>query len=286
MAASGFGGFGAGWTLNSVDNTPPTISSDILQLTFNSGNEGRSAFNDQKLTTGAFNASFVYQASGSKGADGIALVWQNSSAGPGALGGTGGALGYGVNGTAGPITPSAAVEINIYATAGIGTNYATNGAFGTYLSTTSSVNPGSGDPIQVTLSYDGTSTLTETMSDMTTGKVYSNVYTNANIASAVGGLSAYVGFTGGDGGVLSDQTISNFTYTPINILPTSTALSVANAGTFDMTNCQQTILSLSSTDGNGSQVLLGNGALTIANTSGAGTTFDGVISGGSGSIPR
>ena len=206
------------------------------------------------------------------------MVWQNSSAGPGVRGSTGGGLGYG------GISPSAAVEINIYTTNTIGTNYATNGATGTYLSTTASVNPASGDPIRVTLTYNGASTLTETMYDLTTNKAITETYT-ANIAAAVGGFGAYLGFTGGDGGSFSSQTISNFLYTPINILPISTAVSISNGGTFDMSNCQQTILSLSSTDGMGSQVLLANGALTITNTAGTSTTFDGVISGGSGSLP-
>ncbi len=274
---TGFGVSGAGWTLSSTNSTLPSVSNDQLTLTFNTGNEARSAFQNQKVPLGAFYASFDYQASGNKGADGVAFVLQNSTSGAGALGATGGGLGY-----AG-ITPSAAVEINIYSTNGIGTNYETNGTTGTYLSTTP-VNPGSGNLIQVTLSYDGGSSLTETMSDTTTGQVYKNTYTNANLASAVG-AAAYIGFTGGDGGVLSTQTISNFSYKLNNILPTSTALSIANGGTFDMTNCLQTVLSLSSTDGNGSQVLVGNGALTVANTAGTSTTFDGVISGGGGSGP-
>ncbi len=232
------------------------------------------------MPTGAFNASFVYQENAAAGnpADGVAFVLQNSSSGAGALGGLGVGLGYS------GITPSAAVEINIYAPNTIGTAYATNGAAGPYTSTTATVNPASGDPIAVTLSYNGASSLTETMSDTVTGQTYSHTYATANIASAVGGGLAYIGFTGGDGGATSNQFISNFSYQPVNILPVTTALSVANGGTLDITNCLQTVQSLSSTDGLGSQVLLGNGAMSIANTAGTSTTFDGVISGMLGAV--
>jgi fibronectin-binding autotransporter adhesin len=68
-------------------------------------------------------------------------------------------------------------------------------------------------------------------------------------------------------------------------LPASSPVTISNGATLDMTDLRQTILSLSSTDGMGSMVLLGTGALTIANTAGTSTTFDGVISGGSGSLP-
>jgi fibronectin-binding autotransporter adhesin len=67
-----------------------------------------------------------------------------------------------------------------------------------------------------------------------------------------------------------------------NLLPTATPVTISNGGTLDMTNVLQTIASLSSTDGMGSQVLVGSGALTIAGT--AVTTFDGTISGAGGSL--
>ena len=179
------------------------------------------------------------------------------------------------------ITPSAGVLINSYtgSAGGPGTLYVTNGATGTYLSTSASANPASGDPILVTLSYNGATSLSETMTDTLTGQTYTHAYAGANIASAVGGGGlAYIGFTGGDGSATSDQFVSNFSYTPVNFLPVTTALSISNGGTLDITNCLQTVQSLSSTDGLGSQFLLGNGVLTIANTANTSTTFDGVIS--------
>ena len=130
-----------------------------LTLTFNAGNSARSAFLSQPVAVRDFTANFSYvESSGTAGpADGVALVWQNSGSGAGALGATGGGLGYS------GISPSAAVEINVYngSPPARGTNYATNGSdTGTYLSTTATVNPASGNVIGVTLVYDGVSTLT------------------------------------------------------------------------------------------------------------------------------
>ncbi len=79
---------------------------------------------------------------------------------------------------------------------------------------------------------------------------------------------SYSGATGITGGILAIQ--SN------NGLPAATSVSISNGATFDMTNLQQTILSLSSTDAF-CNVLVGSGALTIANTAGTSTTFDGAI---------
>ena len=67
-----------------------------------------------------------------------------------------------------------------------------------------------------------------------------------------------------------------------NVLPVTTPVTIQNGSTLDMTNIAQTVLSLSSTDGMGSQVLVGSGGLTI--TGPAVTTFDGVISGGGGTL--
>ena len=113
VGLSGFGGNGAGWTLNNS----PTINSDVLQLTFNQGGEARSAFYNQQVSVGAFTASFDYQAEREQGGrrrrHGLAeQQWRRRG-----LGSTGGGLGYR------GISPAAAVQINIYATNGIGTNY-------------------------------------------------------------------------------------------------------------------------------------------------------------------
>jgi autotransporter-associated beta strand protein len=273
---SGFGD-GVGWT--GTGTTAPIFSADgtSVTLTSNLGSTARSVYYNTKQVTGPFTANFTYTASGNKAADGVTFVLQNSSSN--ALGATGGGLGYG------GIAPSAAVAINIYPNQTVGTKYFTGGTVATpFVSTTATVNPASGDPIQVNLAYDGSNYLTETMTDLTTGGKYSTIYTVGSLASTTGGTTAYVGFTGGDGGAASTQTISNFQFTRYtgSLLPATTPLNISNGGALNMTNIAQTVSSLSSTDGRGSQVQLGFGTLTI--NGGNTTTFDGTISGGGGQV--
>jgi autotransporter-associated beta strand protein len=74
-------------------------------------------------------------------------------------------------------------------------------------------------------------------------------------------------------------------YAANGVLPSTTPVNISSGGTFDMSNGTQTIASLSSTDGQGSQVLLGaSGLLTIGGT--ASTTFDGTISGSGGGLVK
>ncbi len=73
----------------------------------------------------------------------------------------------------------------------------------------------SGDPIDVTLTYDATAaTLTAVLTDFVTGAAFTQTYTGIDLATQVGGTTAYLGFTGADGGVSSIQTISNFDFDP------------------------------------------------------------------------
>jgi Ca2+-binding RTX toxin-like protein len=194
-------GFAAG-TVNSGFATGPRISADDSAITLTDGGDGEegSWFSSRKYSTNAFTASFTYQATGS--ADGAAFVLEDAPAGAGALGGGGGGLGYS------GISPSAAVEFDMFG--GSGTNFATNGKTGTYNST-GQVSFGNGDKVQVTLSYNG-SVLTENLTDLNNGATYSASYMT-NLASVLGSGSAYVGFTGGTGGLASTQVVSNFTFT-------------------------------------------------------------------------
>ena len=151
-------------------------------------------------------------------ADGFAFVLQDSSAGTFALGGAGGSLGYGSalsigGGTV--ISPSAAVEFNLYSGHTQGTNFATDGITGDYGSTghynsTGNVAFWNGDAMQVQLTYNG-NVLTETLTDLVNDATYSASYT-VNLAQILGSDVAYVGFTAANGGATSTQTISNFTF--------------------------------------------------------------------------
>jgi Chitobiase/beta-hexosaminidase C-terminal domain/Legume lectin domain len=68
---------------------------------------------------------------------------------------------------------------------------------------------GSGGTWNVTLSYDGTN-LTVTMQKTTGGTIFSHQYA-VNIVSAVGGTTAYVGFTGASGDHVSVQAVTAWT---------------------------------------------------------------------------
>lgn len=205
-------GFGSGFTTNS--NYPsgvPTISSDgsTLTLTNSGGSEATSAFYGTKQDVTNFTASFDYTDVNGGGADGVTFTLQNQSLN--ALGSNGSGLGY-----AG-ISPSAAIALNIYqGHTAPGTNLLTGGAYPSLSSpdyyNTSPANLDSGHPIHVVLTYDG-SNLTETLTDTTNASdVFSHTYTGVNLAGAVGGSTAFVGFTGGTGGLVSTQTISNFAF--------------------------------------------------------------------------
>ncbi len=109
--------------------------------------------------------------------------------------------------------PSAELELNIYSAAHVGYGFETNGVTGTYLSP-GSVNLQSGDPINITMYYaNGQMALTFTDAVANTSFV-----TNLNVGDltqALGTNTAYVGFTGSDGGSTSVQTISNFSFASI-----------------------------------------------------------------------
>jgi hypothetical protein len=64
---------------------------------------------------------------------------------------------------------------------------------------------------QATLSYSGT-TLTETIKDLTTNSTPVTETYNVNIPQIVGGSTAWVGFTGGTGGLNAQQDIQSWTY--------------------------------------------------------------------------
>ncbi len=192
-----------------ADYFGPQINSagSTITLTNNMTGEYGSWFSNHTYLITSFTASFDYQATGQ--ADGIAFVLQDDPRGGSALGvnfaGNGGSgLGY-----AG-ISPSVAVELNIYDGHVQGTNFATNGSTGTYNSTGNVHLDGNGDVIQVVLSYDG-SVLTETLTDLNTGATYSTSYTE-NLSAILGSDTAYVGFTGGTGAAASTQIVSNFTF--------------------------------------------------------------------------
>jgi hypothetical protein len=225
----GFDGTGPGWTTNQLGTeSTPFITDGVLTLTDGGGSEARSFFFNYPQYIGAFEAAFTYRASGT--ADGATFCLQNDPRGASALGSTGGALGVNTNsgGTVHNITPSVELELNIYsanAVGGIGYSFNTNGSIGPTTSP-GSVNIKSDDPIGITLYY-AQGQLSLTFTDAVAASSFSTNLAVGNLTQILGSNTAYIGFTGADGGSTSIQTISNFTF--VSIPTAAIQLSGANA---------------------------------------------------------
>jgi hypothetical protein len=195
---------GVGWTLQGT--TAPPMSSNSVTLTSGLFNTGRSVFYNAPLYLSNFIASFIYRDVGGGGADGITFCLQNDPRGPSALGNGGGGIGYG------GINPSVALVINIYSPNVPGIALRQNGSITTPYSSTAPVNPASGNPILVTIQYSN-AVFKASLLDTTTSASFTTNY-SLNLPALLG-PTAYVGFTGGDGGAASTQVVSNFTYVPV-----------------------------------------------------------------------
>jgi hypothetical protein len=209
-AIMGFGGFSPqNWQVNSLDSGEPVVTpapspGGTIELTTNK-DQYRSIFYKTAQPITQFTASFTFQMLGADGRDfaGAAFVLQNSLQGASAASSQ--YLGY-----AG-ITNSAAITFEL---SGNGSDYYKNGDIGT----SSSVNPinlGSGDPIDVSISYNGF-ILTETLTDTKTSVQFSTSYINVDLPTLLGGSTAFVGFTAANGPAFGAdaQVFSNFIYTP------------------------------------------------------------------------
>ena len=129
------------------------------------------------------------------------------SGGPNTIGNNAGGLGY-----AG-ILSSVAVIFDLYDGSGDLTGLYTNGAnpVGSSIDMTSSgLSLNSGHPLNVSLSYNGT-TLAITIKDTVTNASFSNSWA-IDVPATVGGNTAYVGFTASTGGVNALQNVLSWTY--------------------------------------------------------------------------
>ncbi len=207
--SGGFAGATSQLTLNGNAN----LSGSNLDLTDGNFSEAGSAFTNNALDVASFQTSFNFQVLETYTyplADGFTFTIQGNS--PSALGNGGGDLGYGGIGN------SVAIKFDYYNNAGEGndsTGIFTDGQ-DPYVPaidlTGTGVNISSGDVMNVAMQYDG-STLNVTITDTLTGASASQSY-SVNIPSIVGGPAAFVGFTGGAGGLTSIPAILNWTYTP------------------------------------------------------------------------
>ncbi len=206
-------------------NGGSVVSGSRLQVTDTNGWEARSIFSTNVQDVTKFNTRFQFQVSpGGNTADGFAFVIQGVA--PTAVGGLGGGLGYGPDTAGGPpgIEKSLAIKFDIYDNAGEGFNstglYANGDSPSTPADdlTPSGVDLHSGDVMEAVISYDG-ATLLLSITDTITHATFTKSYNNVNIQGLVGGGSAYVGFTGGTGGLAALQEVLNWTFTPVIAAP-------------------------------------------------------------------
>ncbi len=178
-----------------------------LQLTDGGFYEAGSAFYATPVNVQAFTTDFAFQLS-NPAADGMSFTIQN--VGPSALGGTGGGLGYA------SIAHSVAIKFDLHDNGGEGAN--STGLYTGGISPTvpainlagTGIDLHSGDRMRVHITYDGTN-LSLTLTDELTSATWSNSWP-INIPSAVGGSTAYVGFTGGTGSTSANQEVTFWTY--------------------------------------------------------------------------
>src|SRR5580692_11363571 len=213
--------YGSGFTSSGLTlNNGAAINGTRLRLTDGGTFEARSAFFSTPVNVTSFTNAFTFQDTSAK-ADGLCFVIEAS--GPRALGGDGGSLGYA--GAKGALsTKSLCVDFDLYnsstnaeiSNTGLFTNGASpaNGAG----SAAGSLSFQRGDVMSVQMNYNGT-TLTMQITDTVTSATYRTSFT-VNIPSVVGGNTAYVGFTGGTGGLTATQDVLTWTYVPGAAMPT------------------------------------------------------------------
>jgi hypothetical protein len=210
-------GFGNGFTagsmvLNGNGNGNAAINGSALSLTTTSPTfQATSAWFPTALNIQKFTTDFTFQLSaGSPTADGFTFAIQGNSTA--AIGGSGGALGYGT------IGKSAGVKFDLYSNSGEGpdsTGLYQNGVSPTMPAadmTSSGVDLHSGHVFAVHIVYDGTN-LTMTITDTTNTALTFTTSWPVNIPGDVGGNTAFVGFTGGTGGYTANQSVLTWTYT-------------------------------------------------------------------------
>jgi hypothetical protein len=194
------GGFtAAGLTFNGS----AILDGATVELTNGNGGEAGSAFFDTPVNVQFFTSDFTFQLTDAQ-ADGITICIQNQ--GPTALGNTGGDLGYGGIGN------SVAVKFDLYNNAGEGTN-----STGIYTDgedpfvpaidlTPSGINLHSGDVLRARLIYYNPNLILEIVDTSNSTEYFSTEF-NIDIPATTGGDTAYVGFTGGTGGLTAIQQI-------------------------------------------------------------------------------
>jgi Chitobiase/beta-hexosaminidase C-terminal domain/Legume lectin domain/Bacterial lectin len=199
-------------------NGGAALNGTRLQLTNGGIGEFTSAWFVYPTSIRTFQQTFSFQLTNAV-ADGLTFAIQN--VGTTVLGPGGSGLGYGQpspgQGQAG-IPASVAVKFDLYNNQGEGfdsTGLYINGASPTVPAvdmTGSGIDLHSGDVFDVQMNYDGT-TLVMQITDTVTQASFQTSWA-VDIPTAVGGNTAYLGFTAATGGAAATQEILNWTYIP------------------------------------------------------------------------
>jgi hypothetical protein len=227
---------GQAWTGDSLSgtfNNNNPLASNLLTLTDTDTSGGGQVrefwFNFPQNIGGAFQASFVYQATGSALGDGASFCIQNDSRGLAADTGAGNTLGVDGQGITPNVSPSVELAFYLYPygpQSSTGYSWSTNGSLNAPAST-GSVNLLSQDPIAVSLNYTNDQ-LTLTMEDTVTAATFNTNIAVGSISTLLGTNMAYVGFTGSDSTTTPTlQTITNFTYVPYSQSPLALSYTAA-----------------------------------------------------------
>jgi hypothetical protein len=211
-------GFGGATDLTA--NGSGSVVMNVARLTNGGAGQAGTVFVSDRVGIATFTNTFTFQIRPGSNpmADGLTFTIQGVA--PTALGPAGGGLGYGPD-SPGPtrgIRNSVAVKFDFFNNAGEGSN--STGLFTDGHSPTvpqsastdvlvdldgSGIDLKSTHPFLVEMAYDG-ATLSVTITDTVTGASATQHYP-VNIASWLGGNVAYVGFTGGTGGLTAVQDI-------------------------------------------------------------------------------
>ncbi len=215
-----------------VLNGSAAISGTAIALTNGGSGQAGTFFYATPVNIQAFTTNFTFQIV-NPSADGMTFTIQNSTQKYWAHGNNAGGLGYQ------GITPSVAVKFDLFNDSGEGadsTGLYLNGAAPTIPFTDMSatgINLHSGDTMAVQMSYDGT-TLSMTITDTVTAATWSTSWP-VNIPSTVGANTAYVGFTGGTGGLTSTQNVLTWSFAPVTSPVAATPTFTPAAGSYSST---------------------------------------------------
>jgi hypothetical protein len=261
---------GSGFTVGAlVLNGNAQLNGSVLELTDGGLDENSSAWYATRVNVQSFVNDFTFQVTPGTTADGFTFALQaNNTA---AIGLGGGGLGYGpvLVGDPGGIPNSLAIKFDLYDNNGEGIN-----STGLYLNgvspsipaddlTASGIDLHSGDIFAVRMTYDGT-TLVLTITDTVTHAIFTKNYL-VDIPNTLGTsvTTAYAGFTGGTGGLVSTQNILTWTLGP---LASAVAFSPTGPVTFPDTVVNVTSAPTTVTITNGGTAALHITTVTLAGT--------------------